>query len=218
MSLHPFGGHIPRVAPDAFVAPGAQLIGDVEIGAGASVWYNCVLRGDLNRIVVGPGTNIQDGSIVHVDSGRTGAGSANGRGSANGPVGPVGPSGTGGANGPGDANGAGGANGPGHPALIGAHVLIGHLAIVHGATLMDGCFVGMGAIVMDGCVIEEDAMLAAGALLTPGKRIPAGELWAGRPAKFMRALTPEQRALNTGAAPAYAKLAAAHRAALSAEN
>lgn len=174
--LHPFGAHSPRLAPDAFVAPGAQIIGDVEIGARASVWYNCVLRGDLNYIRVGEGSNIQDGSVIHVDSGRTGSG--------------------------------------GFPCLIGAGVLIGHLAIVHGATLMDRSFVGMGAIVMDGCVIEGGAMLAAGAMLTPGKRVPAGELWAGRPAKLLRLLSAEEQALNAMGAPAYAALAELHRAAL----
>lgn len=70
MSLHTFAGRTPRLAPDAFVAPGAQVIGDVDIGAGSSIWYNCVLRGDLNRIVMGVGSNLQDGTIVHVDSGR----------------------------------------------------------------------------------------------------------------------------------------------------
>jgi carbonic anhydrase/acetyltransferase-like protein (isoleucine patch superfamily) len=69
VTLLPFNGHAPRIAPDAFVAPGARLIGDVELGPGASVWYNCVLRGDLNRIVVGARSNVQDGSIIHVDSG-----------------------------------------------------------------------------------------------------------------------------------------------------
>ena len=51
-----------------FIAPTASIIGDVEIGQGSSVWYNCVLRGDLNEIRVGENTNIQDGTIVHVDS------------------------------------------------------------------------------------------------------------------------------------------------------
>jgi carbonic anhydrase/acetyltransferase-like protein (isoleucine patch superfamily) len=65
-TLLPFEGRLPRVHPDAFVAPTAVLIGDVEIGEGASVWYNCVLRGDTNFIRVGRGSNIQDGTIVHV--------------------------------------------------------------------------------------------------------------------------------------------------------
>ncbi len=68
-SLIPFGGNHPRVDPTAFVAPGAQLIGDVEIGPGASIWYNCVLRGDVNRIRIGARTNIQDGSILHLNAG-----------------------------------------------------------------------------------------------------------------------------------------------------
>lgn len=72
MSLYPFGGIMPEVAADAFIAPGARLIGDVRVGAGASIWYNCVLRGDVMPIVVGAGSNIQDGSIVHVTRGSHG--------------------------------------------------------------------------------------------------------------------------------------------------
>src|SRR3954468_17038092 len=62
-----FGGKAPRLDPAAFVAPGAVLIGDVEIGAEASIWYNCVLRGDGNRIRIGARSNVQDGSVIHVD-------------------------------------------------------------------------------------------------------------------------------------------------------
>ena len=62
----PFEGKKPRLADGVFVAAGAEVIGDVEIGAGSSVWYNCVLRGDVNIIRVGSGTNIQDGTVVHV--------------------------------------------------------------------------------------------------------------------------------------------------------
>lgn len=53
---------------DYYVAPGAQVIGSVVLGRGATVWFNCVLRADSDRIVVGDGTNIQDGSVVHVDA------------------------------------------------------------------------------------------------------------------------------------------------------
>ncbi|MGF1549964.1 MAG: gamma carbonic anhydrase family protein [Sphingomonadaceae bacterium] len=66
-----FGGAAPAVDASAFVAPGCRVIGDVEIGAEASIWYNCVLRGDVNRIRVGARTNIQDGSVVHVESPRS---------------------------------------------------------------------------------------------------------------------------------------------------
>ena len=64
----PFGGHAPVVHDSAFVAPGAVVIGQVEIGPDASVWYGCVLRADTNRIVVGARSNVQDGSILHVDA------------------------------------------------------------------------------------------------------------------------------------------------------
>ena len=77
----------------------------------------------------------------------------------------------------------------GHPTLIGEDVLIGHMAMVHGCILHDRAFVGLGAIVMDGCEIESGGMLAAGAMLAPGRRIPAGQLWAGRPAKYVRDLS-----------------------------
>ena len=63
----PYGRVYPTIHPSAFVAPGADVIGRVRIGKGASVWFGCVVRGDLNRIVIGEGTNIQDGSILHVD-------------------------------------------------------------------------------------------------------------------------------------------------------
>ncbi len=64
----PFNGKSPRVADDAFLAPTAVLIGDVTIGAGASVWFGAVLRGDDpdNGIVVGVGSSIQDNCVVHV--------------------------------------------------------------------------------------------------------------------------------------------------------
>jgi gamma-carbonic anhydrase len=73
--------------------------------------------------------------------------------------------------------------------LIGDEVSIGHMALIHACTLQTGSFVGMGAVVMDGVVVETGAMIAAGALVTPGKVVRTGELWAGRPAQFMRALT-----------------------------
>ena len=67
--LRPFRGQMPRVHPTAFVDETAQVIGDVEIGAESSVWMHVVLRGDTNAIRVGARTNVQDNSVVHVDSG-----------------------------------------------------------------------------------------------------------------------------------------------------
>ena len=56
----------PAVASAAFVAPNATVLGDVTLGAQSSVWYGCVLRGDINSIVIGEGTNIQDLAMVHL--------------------------------------------------------------------------------------------------------------------------------------------------------
>jgi carbonic anhydrase/acetyltransferase-like protein (isoleucine patch superfamily) len=73
VSLIEIHGKRPRVHDSAFIAPGCRLIGDIEIGPGVSIWYNCVLRADVNRMVIGARTNIQDGSVCHVDSPKPGA-------------------------------------------------------------------------------------------------------------------------------------------------
>ena len=59
----------PHVAKDVFVAPSADVVGDVTIGAGASVWYGAVLRGDAEHVEIGAGTNVQDGAVGHADPG-----------------------------------------------------------------------------------------------------------------------------------------------------
>lgn len=63
----PFAEQTPRIAEGVFIAEGAVVIGRVVIGTGSSVWYNAVLRGDVNDIVIGRDSNIQDGSVIHVD-------------------------------------------------------------------------------------------------------------------------------------------------------
>lgn len=151
VTIAAFNGKAPRIHPSAFIAPGCRIIGDVEIGPDASIWYNCVIRGDSSRVVIGARTNVQDGSVIHCD-------------------GPM----------PGKPEG--------YPTLIGDDVLIGHMAMIHGTVIEDKGFVGFSAQTMNGCVIEREGMLAAGALLPPNKRIPARQLWSGRPAVFMRDL------------------------------
>jgi carbonic anhydrase/acetyltransferase-like protein (isoleucine patch superfamily) len=61
-----YEGKTPRVADDAFIAPTATIIGDTVIGSGSSIWFGCVVRGDVHEIRIGDNTNIQDGTIVHV--------------------------------------------------------------------------------------------------------------------------------------------------------
>ncbi|MBB3981275.1 carbonic anhydrase/acetyltransferase-like protein (isoleucine patch superfamily) [Sphingobium fontiphilum] len=180
VSIIPFKGKTPVIHETAFVAPGCRLIGDVEIGPGASIWYNCVIRADVNQIRIGARSNVQDGTVIHCDS-------------------------------PDEENPGG------FPTLIGEDVLIGHMAMIHGCTLKDRAFVGLGAIVMDGCMVESDAMIAAGALLSPGKTVPARQLWAGRPAKFMRELSDAAVARLRGGAERYVGYAAQHKAAVEAE-
>jgi carbonic anhydrase/acetyltransferase-like protein (isoleucine patch superfamily) len=65
----PFQGKRPTVDPTAFIAETAVLVGDVTVGAGSSVWFHCVVRGDTNFIRIGERCNVQDGTIVHVNAG-----------------------------------------------------------------------------------------------------------------------------------------------------
>ena len=167
----PYRGRFPRLAADAFAAPGATLIGDVELGAQASVWFGCVLRGDVQPVRVGARTNFQDGSIIHVSR-------------------------------------------AGLATLIGVEVTIGHGCIVHACTIEDRAFIGMGSIILDGAVVSSEGMLGAGSLLAPGKRIGARELWLGRPARFARRVSDEERALLDEQNRHYVELAAEYRAAL----
>ncbi|QPC98677.1 gamma carbonic anhydrase family protein [Qipengyuania soli] len=72
VNIVPIHGHTPQIHETAFIAPGCTIIGNVTIGAGSSVWYNCVLRADVSRIVIGERSNIQDGTVVHCDPERPG--------------------------------------------------------------------------------------------------------------------------------------------------
>lgn len=67
--LHSIDHRTPQIAEDAWVAPNATVIGAVTLGARASVWFNCVLRGDTDRILIGVDSNVQDGSVLHTDPG-----------------------------------------------------------------------------------------------------------------------------------------------------
>lgn len=68
MALRPFRGQSPRVHPSCFVEDSAQVIGDVELGEDSSVWFNTVIRGDVNSVRIGRRTNIQDLAMIHVTS------------------------------------------------------------------------------------------------------------------------------------------------------
>ena len=65
--VHPYNGKFPKIHPTAFVESSAHVIGDVEIGEESSVWFNVVIRGDVNRIRIGRGSNLQDGTVIHVN-------------------------------------------------------------------------------------------------------------------------------------------------------
>lgn len=102
---------------------------------------------------------------------------------------------------------------PGHIACeIGEGCAVGHMALLHACRLEPGAFVGMKACVMDLAVVEAGAMVAAGAVVTPRKRVKAGELWAGTPARFSRLLKPEERDYMRWVPEHYRELAEEYRA------
>jgi carbonic anhydrase/acetyltransferase-like protein (isoleucine patch superfamily) len=112
-----------KVHPSVFIAPNAIVIGDVEIGAGSSIWYGTVVRGDLDRIQIGENTNIQDNCTLHVDNGkpiRIGNGVVIGHGAII------------------------------HSATIGDNALIGMGAILQvGCVIGENAIVGAGAVVTE---------------------------------------------------------------------
>jgi len=67
--LYALGERTPQISENTYIAPSASVIGDVVLADEATVWFNAVLRGDNDTITVGPGSNVQDGSILHVDAG-----------------------------------------------------------------------------------------------------------------------------------------------------
>jgi carbonic anhydrase/acetyltransferase-like protein (isoleucine patch superfamily) len=67
--IRAWGGKTPRLADGVWVAEGAVIVGDVEIGPGSSIWFGAVVRGDVNRVRIGSRTNVQDQSILHVTGG-----------------------------------------------------------------------------------------------------------------------------------------------------
>ncbi len=66
--IREYNGKSPKIDETAFVAENAAIIGDVEIGPKSSIWYGVIIRGDMNYIRIGANTNIQDGTVIHVDS------------------------------------------------------------------------------------------------------------------------------------------------------
>lgn len=132
-------GIAPEVAPDAWAAPDAQLLGKVRLLAGSSVWFGAVLRGDTEWIEVGPGSNVQDLSVLHTDPGF--------------PL-TIGPDCT------------IGHRAILHGCTIGAGVLVGMGAtIMNGAVIGDGALIGAGALVPEGREIPPGALV----LGAPGK-------------------------------------------------
>ena len=134
-----FLGKEPAIHPTAFVAEGATIVGDVTIAEQASVWFGCVLRADINQIVIGPSSNIQDGSVVHL---------ADDFGTFVGQFVTV------------------GHRAILHACMIGDEVLIGMGAIVlDGAEIGPRSIIGANAVVTQGAKIPSGSMV----LGTPGK-------------------------------------------------
>lgn len=148
----PVKGIHPTLPDSCFIADNATIVGDVVLGEKCSVWFNAVIRGDVNFIKIGDYTNIQDGVVIHCTYKKAGT-------------------------------------------TIGNYVSIGHNALVHGCTLHDHVLIGMGAIVMDHAIVEEFVIIAAGAVVLENTICESGYIYAGTPAKKIKPITDEQRAM-----------------------
>jgi carbonic anhydrase/acetyltransferase-like protein (isoleucine patch superfamily) len=143
MLILPYNGVWPKIAPSAFIAPTAVIVGDVEIGELASVWFGAVIRGDTAPIRIGARSNLQDNCVIHTDEGAPaiiGAGCSLGHGAII------------------------------HGAAVGDGALIGMgAALLNHAEAGAGCIVAAGALVPEGKVIPA-GQLAMGA---PAKLVRA---------------------------------------------
>jgi len=135
----PYRDKKPIIDGSAFVAETSSVIGDVEIGPRASVWYGVTLRGDVSFIRIGEETNIQDGSIVHVDSTEI-------RGAKGGTV--VGKRVT-----------------VGHGAILHACVIGDECLIGMGAIILSGARIGEGSLVAAGSLVREDQVFPPGSMI-----------------------------------------------------
>lgn len=138
MSLHRFGDHDPQCHPTSFVAPGAQLIGNVTLGAESSIWYNCVVRADVNHITIGSRTNVQDGTVIHVDSPKAG--------------------------GAGLPTMIGDDVLIGHMVMLHGSILHDHAFVGLGCIVMDGCTIGEDAMLAAGSLLSPGKAIGAGEL------------------------------------------------------
>jgi len=169
MPLSSFLGDRPTLGAHVFAHASSQIIGNVTIGDDSSIWCNTVLRGDVNYIVIGRGTNVQDLTMGHV-SHKTQS------------------------------------KPEGSPLLIGDYVTIGHSVVLHGCTIGNECLIGIGSVILDDAVIPDHVMIGAGSLVAPGKSLESGMLYVGRPAKAVRALTPDEIANLRYSAEHYMRL------------
>jgi carbonic anhydrase/acetyltransferase-like protein (isoleucine patch superfamily) len=102
----------------------------------------------------------------------------------------------------------------GWPLVIGDDVTIGHHATLHGCTVGNRCLIGIGAVLLDGVVVEDEVMIGAGSLVPPRKRLPAGTLWLGNPARQARLLDARELANLAYSAAHYVRVKERYRAAL----
>lgn len=133
-TLLPFESATPTLGDDVYIAQGARVIGNVELGDQASVWYNAVIRGDLEQITIGARTNVQDGTVIHIESGQYPT--IIGEGVTIGHKALV------------------------HACTIGDNCLIGMGSIIlDGAVIEDNCLVAAGAVVTPGKTFPEGSLI-----------------------------------------------------------
>ncbi|CAJ1936445.1 unnamed protein product [Cylindrotheca closterium] len=190
----------PIISKDvAFLAPCSTLIGSVHVGAGSSIFYKSILRADNCENAESFNTDEPASEGWELDPERftrqhtqaIGGGIFIGE----------------------NTNIQDGCiidAVVGHT-KIGNGVTVGHMASIHSATVHNNCLIGMGSLLQEGVVVKDEAFIAAGAVISKDTVVGEGELWAGKPARKLRDLTPEERQKLHYQANEYVGVAGTHK-------
>jgi len=159
--------HKPTINEGCFIAPTAGVSGEVNLGAGSSVWYGAFVKGDRSKVTIGSNTTILEGAVIQ--------------------------------------GGAG-------PVSIGNDATIGQGAVIRAATIGNGASIGTKSSVGDGAVVEAGAAVAPGSHVAEKTIVPAGSLFGGNPATFLRKLSDAEVSAMSKVASSANQTASTHAA------
>jgi len=156
----PLGDLHPCISPEAFIAPNATVVGDMELGDKVFVWSGAVIRADENEVYIGAMTNVLENAVITADSPHSDISI--------------------------DTDGTGGrVEGIPGKVKIGPFCTIGANSMLRACTLEHSVAIGAGSVICEGALIEAGAVIEPGSIVPPGRRVPGGQRWGGTPVQFI---------------------------------